>query len=71
MNENLKLLKKEQQDLARRLFVAREEQRACDMNRYWANCSAPINMDDIITELFWVIIEPPFMENYSTLECPF
>lgn len=49
----MKKLTEEQEDLVRRLFVAREEQRASDMQRYWANVYAPVDRTAIIVELFW------------------
>lgn len=55
----MKELTKEQNELVIRLFVAREEQRTCDMQRYWANVYAPVDKTGIIIELFWEeYIEP-------------
>lgn len=71
MNEFLLPLAKEDRDIARRLFVAREEQRACDMQRYWANCSAPIDMEDIVIELFWWERKPIPIAIPDDSEIPF
>jgi len=51
--KDIKKLTKKQENLVTRLFVAREEQRACDMQRYWADVYAPVDKISIIIELFW------------------
>ena len=52
-----KELSEEQNLLVNRLFVAREEQRASDMQRYWANVYAPTNKINLVYELFGISIQ--------------